>query len=495
MLQHRMAAQAPSSFNQHIFFEANSVFYGTDDGYQDGSFTEFTLFEDFYDSVHSKRRENIYLVSVVGGLYGLNLIPLWKPKKITFFDINPHAVEYFSVVRRVWMLSSSKGDFLNRLTNQDYDVDSPSEELIRENLALKQQGRLPRSRGSSKQSLEISWRNALEHFGLTKEIMASVPFQVRTEGIASASFGEFIRHEENLWMYCTNIVEFTFGGLRFDHPANVAIVSVVYPGQVELLDLAPFGDRPVQVQFEIPLKATVAGAQLIPDETPTTVPDVNGIRLAKFCCEDLALPANGRLLDVGCGYGRLAVGLGSYLDEGGEYQGFDPQRDYVIWARQQLMPSHKSCVFHIAHIRNRIYNPAGLLSPTEFRFPYHDQRFDAVVAHSLFPYLLAEEFEHYVAEIARVLKSGGHLLATFFLLDEESRKATPYIAEPHCFRYAAGGITTTGPNRGGLGAHDENYVRNVFRENGIEVGKPLYGSWRGHANGRFEEDALVGTKR
>ena len=418
-----MAAQAPSSFNQHIFFDAKSVFYGTDDGYQDGSFTEFKLFEDFYESVGPLRRDNIHLVSAVGGLYGLNLVPLWKPKKITFFDINPHAVEYFDVIRRVWILSSSKVDFLNRLSNQDYDVDSPSEELIRENLALKQQGRLPRSRGSSKQSLEISWRYALEHFQVTKEILANVPLQVRTEGIASANFGNFIGREENLWMYCSNIVEFTFGGLRFDHPANAAMVSIVYPGQVELLDLAPFGNRPVEVQFEIPLKAVVVGAQLIPDETPTTVPDETGIRLAEFCREDLGLPSNGRLLDVGCGYGRLATALGDYLDDSGEYQGLDPQRDHVIWARHHLMPSHKSAVFHIANIRNRIYNPAGLLSPTEFRFPYHDQRFDVVVAHSLFPYLLAEEFEHYVAEIARVLKSGGRLLATFFLLDGESREA------------------------------------------------------------------------
>ena len=42
-----MAAQAPSSFNQHIFFEAKSVFYGTDDGYQDGSCTEFQLLRGF----------------------------------------------------------------------------------------------------------------------------------------------------------------------------------------------------------------------------------------------------------------------------------------------------------------------------------------------------------------------------------------------------------------------------------------------------------------
>lgn len=489
-----MAPIAPSSFNQHIFFEAKAVFYGTDDGYQDGSFTEFKLFEEFHGRVAAKRRENIHFVSAVGGLYGLNLIALWKPKKITFFDINPHAVEYFHLIRRVFILSASKEHFLARLSNQDYEIESPSEELIRENLALKQQGWLPRTRGSSKRSLEDSWRYALDHFEETKQILAGVPLEVRTEGIESRSFGDFIRYAENVWMFCSNIVEFTFSGLRFDHPANAAMVSLIYPGQVELLDLAPFENRPVEVRFETPLKATVAGAPLIPKVTPTGVADEAGLRLAEFCRKELSLPANGRLLDIGCDYGRLAVALGDYLDARGDYQGFDPHRDHVIWARHNLMPIHQNCVFHIANIRNRIYNPAGLLSPTEFRFPYQDQRFDVVVAHSVFPYLLAEEFEHYVAEAARVLKPGGRLLATFFLLDAESRKVTPTLADPHCFRYTVGGITTTGPNRDGLGAHDAEYVRTVLLKHGFEVGAPLLGSWRGRADGRFEEDALVGTK-
>ena len=486
----------PSSFNQHIFFEAKSVFYGTDDGFQDGSCTEFQGYQDFYNSVSNARREKIHLVSAVGGLYGLNLISLWRPREITFFDINPHATAYFELIRKVFAVSSSKENFLDRLSHQDYDVDNPAEELIRENLALKQQGKLPRSRGSSyKRSLEVSWKHALDHFDLTKGLLAGVPLHVRTESIDSDSFTSFIRHSENLWMFCSNIVEFTFGGLRFDHPSNAALVSLVYPGQVELLDLAPFGDRPIEVRFEIPLKAAVVGAALIPEDPPSEVPDKKSIQLANFCRAELGLGPDDRLLDIGCNYGRLAIALGDYLDNGGEYEGFDPQREHVLWARRNWMPNHKSAALHIANIRNRIYNPGGALSATEFRFPYQDGRFDVIVAHSLFPYLLAEEFEHYAAEITRVLKPGGRLLATFFLRDEEDREVTYSLADPHCFRYRAGPITFTGPNRGGLGAYDEKYVRQVLREKGMEVGPPIFGSWRGGTDRSFWEDALVGIKR
>ena len=36
------------------------------------------------------------MISVVSGLYGLNLIPLWRPKRITIFDINPPPSRIFA---------------------------------------------------------------------------------------------------------------------------------------------------------------------------------------------------------------------------------------------------------------------------------------------------------------------------------------------------------------------------------------------------------------
>ena len=375
-------------------------------------------------------------------------------------------------------------------------MESTQEELIRENLALKQEGCLPRSRGSSyKRSLEVSWQYALDQFDLTKGLLADAPLQVRTECIESESFCEFVRNSENVWMFCSNIVEFTFSGLRFDHPGNAVMISLVYPGQVELLDLSPFADRPVEVRFEIPLRASEVGEQLIPDGgPPAAVADKKANQLATFCRDQLELSPNGRILDIGSDWGQLAIALDSYLDLSGEYEGFDPQREHVLWAKENLMPSHNSCAFHIANIRNRFYNPDGALDPTTFRFPYDDGRFDVVVAHSLFPYMLPAEFEHYVAEMTRVLKPGGRFFATFFLVDEESRQGIACRAEPHCFRYHAGEITTAGPNRGGLAAYEEGYVRDVISGSGMKIAQTVRGTWRGHLDTGFEEDIVFGRK-
>jgi hypothetical protein len=230
------------------------VFYGTDDGAQDGSFSEFREIQAHYQGVAPDRRENIHMISVVGGLYGLNLIPLWRPKRITIFDINPTAITYFRIIRRVLTTSRDVPHFLARLTAGDYEAENEDEGFVRQNIRLKQQGCLPRSRGSTKRSYDQSWQYAFENFALTKQILTDVPLEIRTEPMESGSFREWIRDQSDLWIYCSNITEFHYFDLDFANPSNVVLLQIIFPGQTQLLDLAPFEGGPVKVRFEIPLK-------------------------------------------------------------------------------------------------------------------------------------------------------------------------------------------------------------------------------------------------
>jgi SAM-dependent methyltransferase len=493
-------AAAPSSFNQHIFFSPVSVFYGTDDGYQDGSLTELEELRRFYEGVEPSRREHIHFVSAVGGLYGLNVMTCWRPVEITFFDINPHAIEYFNLIRRVFQLSSSREDLLARLSSENYPIASPAERLIRENLALKQRGQLDASRGSSyKRSLATSWRYALDHFDETRRLLTEVPLHVRLEGIQSPSFCDFVRQARNLWIYASNIVEFTYSEMRLDHPDNAVIVSVVYPGQLQLLDLAPFGDRPVDVRYEIPLAASAAGEDLIPNETPSITPDDAGRALATLCRERLDLQPNARIVDLGCGWGRLAAALAEHLDPTAEYHGFDPKREHVRWAHMNLMPRHQAFNFHITNLANRIYNPGGVLHTTTFLVPFASGSRDLVVASALFAYLSPEELEAYARQAARILKPGGRFLATFYLLDEESRPLVPRLAPPLAFRFASGPVVSTAPNGAGLAAYDEAHVRAVLGRHGFELEPTVRGTWRDLLTGsadpsRLREDAILARR-
>jgi hypothetical protein len=246
-------ASAPRAFNREMYHHPENVFYGTDDGHQDGSFGEFSEIRAHYEGVAPHRRENIHMISVVGGLYGLNLIPLWRPKQLTIFDINPTALIYFRIIRRVFMTSRDAPHFLGRLTNGDYVAENDEEEFVRENICLKQKGCLPRSRGSTKRPYEQSWPYALENFELTKQILSEAPLHIRNEPMESDSFRSWIREQDNVWIYCSNITEFHYFNLEFYNPANVVLLQIIFPGRVQLLDLAPLGKEPVKVKFEIPL--------------------------------------------------------------------------------------------------------------------------------------------------------------------------------------------------------------------------------------------------
>jgi len=251
-----MTAQAPRAFNREMYHDhPENVFYGTDDGAQDGSFKEFSEFKAHYAGVAPERRDDIHMVSVVGGLYGLNLIPLWQPKRLTIFDINPAAITYFQIIRKVFTTSRDVDHFLERLTLGDYRAETELEQFVQENICLKQKGALPRSRGSTKRPYEQSWQYAFENFELTKRLLLEVPLDIRTEPMESESFSKWIFEQPNLWIYASNITQFHFFDLEFANPSNVVVLQIIHPEQPQLLDLEPLSGGPVRVKFEIPLRA------------------------------------------------------------------------------------------------------------------------------------------------------------------------------------------------------------------------------------------------
>ncbi|HSD47654.1 MAG TPA: hypothetical protein VLB87_13595 [Pyrinomonadaceae bacterium] len=251
-----VTSEAPRAFNREMYHDhPENVFYGTDDGAQDGSFSEFAQIKAHYESAAPERRQNIHMISVVGGLYGLNLIPLWKPARLTIFDINPTAVTYFKLIQHVFTTSRDVAHFLQRLTDGDYEAQTEREQFVRENIRLKQRGALPRERGSTKRPYEQSWQYAFENFDLTKKLLTETPLEIRTEPMESDGFRSWIREQNNLWIYSSNITEFHYFDLDFADTSNVVLLQIIFPGQVQLLDLASLAGGPVKVNYEIPLRA------------------------------------------------------------------------------------------------------------------------------------------------------------------------------------------------------------------------------------------------
>jgi SAM-dependent methyltransferase len=145
-----------------------------------------------------------------------------------------------------------------------------------------------------------------------------------------------------------------------------------------------------------------------------------GEALGRNLLEQGGLRPSDRVLDIGCGVGRLAAPLTRYLRGEGRYEGFDIDPELVSWCQRNITRRHPNFRFRAVDVHSDYYRPSGSVSGSAFTFPYEDGSFDLVSATSLFTHLLTRDAENYLRESARVLAPGGTLFATFFLLDEES---------------------------------------------------------------------------
>ena len=133
---------------------------------------------------------------------------------------------------------------------------------------------------------------------------------------------------------------------------------------------------------------------------------------------DHGLRADSDVLDIGCGIGRVAVALIPVLTEG-TYEGFDIVPQFIRWCSREITPRHPRFRFRLADVRNRQYNRHGGSPAAEYEFPFADSAFDVALAASVFTHMEPDGVRRYLEETFRVLRPGGSLACTFFLVDDE----------------------------------------------------------------------------
>jgi len=243
--------------------------------------------------------------------------------------------------------------------------------------------------------------------------------------------------------------------------------------------------------------------QLIPRELPKYANRGDFLRTGRsFLRSSVALcglRTEEQIFDVGCGVGRFAVPLTQYLSAKGSYDGLDVVEESIQWCRRTISSSHPNFRFHWADLYNRSYNPEGARNAARYAFAFRNNAFDFVFANSLFTHLLQDDTENYAHEMARVLRPGGRMLVTVFLLDDEANA-----------QIAAGKSKTgwslahrNGPLRYELEdrptavvAYDEPYIRELFESCALNV-TIHYGRWSGRREHHSEfgnKDILVLTK-
>lgn len=193
-----------------------------------------------------------------------------------------------------------------------------------------------------------------------------------------------------------------------------------------------------------------------------------------------------RVLDVGCGIGRIARPLAGYLTLEGSYDGFDVNRDGIAWCerRYRRLPHFR---FAHADLANRRYNPAGTQDAATFRFPYEDACFDVAVLTSVLTHLIAAEALRYLAQTRRVLAPGGRMLATLFVLDERPREHAALA-----FGAARDGMAVVDealPEQ--AVAYEEEWLLEALRDAGLDLVAIHPGAWTGAEQGTSFQDLVI----
>jgi len=203
-----------------------------------------------------------------------------------------------------------------------------------------------------------------------------------------------------------------------------------------------------------------------------------------------------RVLDVGCGIGRMAAALSNYLSENGTYDGFDVVKRGILWCNRHITRKHPNFRFAHSDVYNKAFNPHGKIEAADYTFSYPDASFDYVFVYSVFTHMTRRDLENYVKEIARVLKPQGRCLITYFLLNAESldsleRRTSSIDFKPYSKESRSLSLET--PEF--AIAYDETFVTDLYRKYGLRVRLPVYfGSWSNRSGSRDFQDIVVAIK-
>ena len=221
-----------------------------------------------------------------------------------------------------------------------------------------------------------------------------------------------------------------------------------------------------------------------------------GQEFKNYLIELAGLKPSHKILDIGCGIGRMAIPLTDYISGDGEYYGIDIVQDGIKWCSEKI--SSKYSNFHFIHtdVYNKHYNPEGRFLASEYAFPFSDGMFDIVLLTSVFTHMRRKDIENYLAEISRVLTPGGSCLITFFLLNDESIDACMSGLAAFDFKYELDGFFTTNKETPEAAiAYRQDYVEKIIENNGLRVSGGIYfGFWCGRKTFLSCQDLVVAHK-
>ncbi|HEY5286305.1 MAG TPA: class I SAM-dependent methyltransferase [Solirubrobacteraceae bacterium] len=166
-------------------------------------------------------------------------------------------------------------------------------------------------------------------------------------------------------------------------------------------------------------------------------------RDARRLQETLGVDISSRVLDIGCGVGRLPIGIRAQLGSLNHYTGIDVDAGSIAWCEKHILG--EDVAFIHLDLANERYNPSGSSIDQSFRLPLADASFDVIHLYSVFSHMETDDVVAYLREFARLLAPDGAVFLTAFLEDgvaEMTVNPSGYGSYPgewegalHCVRF------------------------------------------------------------
>lgn len=202
------------------------------------------------------------------------------------------------------------------------------------------------------------------------------------------------------------------------------------------------------------------------------------------------------VLEIGCGYGRIAVALTETLSQRGRYDGIDVVKAATDWCTNEISSRHPNFKFIHSNIANAYANDAKGISAAAYKLPFDDDTYDLVFLTSVFSHMRPEEIRAYLHEIFRVMKPGASCYATYYLIDDFANQQIAKNKASQNFKHDFGNFLSTNkrvPEQ--TIAVQETLIRSYYHESGLSIREPiLFGSWANRPHHYGYQDTVVAVK-